>query len=200
MGNCLPNQYFIMRHGQSEANVQGLIVSNPANGIERYGLTALGRQQVADSLAAVAGRLPEGLQIISSDFLRARQTAAIAHRLLACIDPVEYSPLLRERYFGDYDGGSDASYNQVWQQDIIDADQQHGNVESVAAVLARSSQLVRQLETKQSNQTYLLVAHGDTLQILQTAFLARPAAEHRALPPLAVAEIRPLGNWPEITP
>jgi probable phosphoglycerate mutase len=188
-----------MRHGQSEANVQGLIISNPTIGIERYGLTRIGRQQVAQSLATAAASLPAELQIISSDFLRARQTAAITHRQLACVRPVEYSALLRERYFGDYDGASDVGYSEVWQRDKDDAEQQQGDVESVAAVLARTSKLIQQLETKQANQAYLLIAHGDTLQILQTAFLAKPAAEHRALQSLAVAEVRSLGCWPGIT-
>ena len=34
-----------MRHGQSEANAQGIIVSDPKIGCFRYGLTALGREQ-----------------------------------------------------------------------------------------------------------------------------------------------------------
>ena len=42
----LKNRYFAMRHGQSEANAAGIIVSDPANGCPRYGLTPLGRQQV----------------------------------------------------------------------------------------------------------------------------------------------------------
>ena len=184
-----------MRHGQSEANVQGLIVSSPVKGIEHYGLTATGCQQVAQSLALVADSLPAALKIISSDFLRARQTAAIAHRQLACDKPIEFSRLLRERYFGDYDGGSDSAYSDVWQRDKIDAEQQ-GRVESVSAVLTRANKLIQQLEARQSGQAYLLVAHGDTLQILQAAFLNMPASEHRALASLAVAEIRPLGAWP----
>ena len=39
------NTYLIMRHGQSEANAQGIIVSDPKIGCFRYGLTALGREQ-----------------------------------------------------------------------------------------------------------------------------------------------------------
>ena len=48
--NVFSNKYLIMRHGESEANVAGLIVSDPAIGCERYGLTELGRQQVLRSV------------------------------------------------------------------------------------------------------------------------------------------------------
>jgi len=44
-----------------------------------------------------------------------------------------------------------------------------------------------------ANHIYVLVAHGDTLQILQTAFAAEidfDARKHRSLPHLGNAEVR----------
>jgi hypothetical protein len=51
-GGCLPNQYFIMRHRQSEATVQGLIVSGPVNGIDDYGLTAISHYPITPFIGA----------------------------------------------------------------------------------------------------------------------------------------------------
>ena len=41
----LRNRYIGLRHGQSEANVAGIISSDPKIGSETHGLTALGRFQ-----------------------------------------------------------------------------------------------------------------------------------------------------------
>jgi len=35
----LKNIYYIMRHGESEANTRGLIISSPERGTSSYGLT-----------------------------------------------------------------------------------------------------------------------------------------------------------------
>ena len=40
-----------MRHGESEANVAGVIVSDPEQGCHGYGLTEKGRLQVLHSVA-----------------------------------------------------------------------------------------------------------------------------------------------------
>jgi broad specificity phosphatase PhoE len=45
----LRNNYLLMRHGESEANVSGVIVSDPATGCDRFGLTEQGLQQISDS-------------------------------------------------------------------------------------------------------------------------------------------------------
>ena len=69
------NRYFLMRHGESEANVADLIISYPETGCKRYGLSKQGRQQVR--LSALESGLGSDTLIISSDFLRARETATL---------------------------------------------------------------------------------------------------------------------------
>ena len=46
----LNSQYFIMRHGESTANVEGIIVSTPENGVTKYGLSEEGQAQVKQSI------------------------------------------------------------------------------------------------------------------------------------------------------
>ena len=74
-GQSWSNRYLVMRHGHSEANGQGIIVSTPEIGCSRYGLTGRGREQVAATLEGWS--LPKPDRIFSSDFLR-----ALSHRLL----------------------------------------------------------------------------------------------------------------------
>lgn len=187
------NRYVALRHGESAANLHGIIVSDPHSGVAHQGLTPRGRQQVVESLAR-ATVLNAGVHIYSSDFRRARETAEIVHGLLHCTHPITVCPALRERFFGGWEGMSTGHYEEVWAADARDPLHTRHGVESVQAVLDRMLGLVIELERQWHAETILLVSHGDPLQILETAFVGEPPAKHRSLPPLRTAEIRLL-TW-----
>ena len=46
----LENSYYVMRHGESLANIEKKIVSSPQNGLSGYGLTAKGKEQAAAAI------------------------------------------------------------------------------------------------------------------------------------------------------
>lgn len=190
--NELKNAYFGMRHGQSLANTQSLIVSKPENGISAYGLSEEGEEQVRKSInkAIADNRLDERLHIISSDFKRARETAEIAQALLGVQREIQLDSRLRERDFGDFELKTNDFYERSWQQDAIDPSHTLHNVESAESVMERSSALIMSLERTYQGERFLLVAHGDTLQILQTAFLKVSASKQRKMKHLETAEIR----------
>ena len=187
----LRNRYLVLRHGHSIANQRGVIVSHPENGRDDYGLSAKGVSQVEQSLA---GRSDLGADtlVLSSDFRRALESAEIAQRLLRCTRPLATDARLRERFFGDYELGSNRAYDEIWTEDGRDADSCKGGVESANQVMARVSLLVCELEGRLADATLLLVSHGDALQILQAAFHKMDASRHRQLDHLATAEIRAL--------
>jgi len=193
MKQKLRNTYFAMRHGQSEANVAGIIASDPAIGCQQYGLTETGKQQVSTSVQN-SSDLGNGVRIMSSDFLRTKETAEIVHSVLKAQNPVQYTKELRERFFGDLNGQSDQHYQDVWNLDQQNADHREYDVESANQVVVRASALIQQLEKQFTNEVFLLVAHGDVLQLLQTWFQNVPASQHRELPHLSTAEIRCLNN------
>jgi broad specificity phosphatase PhoE len=78
----LANRFSIMRHGQSKANMRGVIVSCIANDRRGdYGLSEPGRQQ---ALTAVRGcGLPRNTVICSSDFTRPGRRRRSCARTLA---------------------------------------------------------------------------------------------------------------------
>lgn len=193
----MSNRYFIMRHGQSEANVAGIIISAPDSGISAYGLSAEGRRQVRQSVSSSV-KIDAFSRVICSDFKRARQTAELVCEIQDVVSPLEASSALRERFFGSLEGGSDRRYPDVWRYDIDDEQHSNFGVESVGEVVNRTTQLIQLLEQRFNNESILLVSHGDTLQILQTLFEGVSPSSHRSLPSLAVAEIRRLGSWPQI--
>lgn len=185
----LVNRYHAMRHGQSKANVAGVIVaaiSDDRGG--DWGLTELGRRQAL--AAAEASALPADTAIWSSDFARAHQTAQIAGARLGAPE-VALSAALRERRFGDLELSSTEDYALAWAADESGSGQPDG-VEPVTEVLDRMTALVADLERRFAGRDVLLVSHGDPLQILQAGFLRLDPARHRHVPPLETAEIRRL--------
>ncbi len=183
------NRYYALRHGRSEANEAGKIVSHPGEGTVKWGLTPLGRKQVEGGV----GRSPLGTDtlIITSDFLRARETARLAAEILGCPLPRE-DVRLRERFFGRYDGQDDSCYHRVWERDAENGANREGDVESPDEVRNRIADLVGELESNYSGRDILLVSHGDALQIGQTFFLGKEARRHRSLPHLETGEVRRL--------
>lgn len=76
----LKNRYFIIRHGESKANVAEIILSHPEEGMkENYTLTAKGENQVRTSVEKVKyqGILDNETIIYSSPFSRCKKTAEI---------------------------------------------------------------------------------------------------------------------------
>lgn len=177
-----------MRHGQSKANVQRIIISHPENGLSPgYGLTDLGKQQAEH--AAKKSALTKDTVIYCSDFSRAKETAEIVERIIGA-KLVHITQSLRERHFGEWEASDHGNYHNVWQQDAADASHSHNQVESVEAMLERTTRFILSLEEKHQNQKILLVSHGDTLQILETAFRDIEGGRHRELVPMQNAEIR----------
>lgn len=191
--NSLQNHYFLLRHGQSEANTLEIILSNPEEGVKAYGLTSAGRAQVASAVQAAKahGQLDSSTVLYSSDFKRCRDTAEIAQMILDC-SPPHFTPALRERSFGTLDHTHHSNYQQVWSLDAQDPAHKTFDVESTVEVLQRTTALIYELEALYHDAHILLISHGDALQILQTAFDHLSPALHRELPPLATAEIRQL--------
>jgi probable phosphoglycerate mutase len=185
----LNNRYFAMRHGHSVGNLREIIVSHPENGCGGFGLSEQGQDQVQASLQMDVS-LDTDTMIVSSDFNRALESAAIARHALNCRAPTETDVRLRERNFGELELGADSAYQAVWQHDERDPDSDYREVESVNQVMSRVTELVVDLERRFVDTSLLLVSHGDALQILQTAFAGRDASTHRQLQHLQTAEIR----------
>jgi len=189
--DCLNNRYFAMRHGHSLANQQAIIVSQPDNGLDGFGLSEQGRMQVRESLQQFKLRA-DNIIIVSSDFCRAQESAEIGAELLDGVEAMNLDPRLRERNFGELELTADSGYEDVWKADAENPDHQSMGVESVNQVMKRVTSVIVEYEDCCSNTSILLISHGDALQILETAFARMDGSAHRQLEHLHTAQIREL--------
>lgn len=142
----------VVRHGQSEWNAIGRWQghADPA-------LSELGRRQAAvasRSIGAVDG-------IISSDLLRAAETAAIIAQQLG-IGPVMIDERLRERDVGEWSGLTDAEIHQGWPGFLEDGRRPAG-FEDVDSILARVFEAFEAIHEASPGGSLLVVTHGGLL-------------------------------------
>ena len=191
----LHNKYFILRHGQSKANLVGIILSNLEEGKkEKYTLTSEGENQVKISVenAKKEKLLDDKTIIYSSPFSRCKRTAEIVKEVLEVKGEILFDDRLRERWFGDFEGKHNSNYQKVWDIDRENPEHKKFNVESAKEVQERTMSLLADLEKKYKNKNILLISHGDALQIMQTGFHKKSPAVHRELKHIETAEIREL--------
>ena len=106
------------------------------------------------------------------------------------IPEIVTTPLLRERFFGSYNGKSDLLYNEIWQYDRDRKGYESYFIENPESVMSRVLQLVNECEMNFSDENILFVAHGDVIQIGLCLFAGISAYEHRNIPHMQTAEIR----------
>lgn len=186
----MSRRVLLLRHGQSRANVQGLIASSPDVAGDDWGLTSEGRAQVRASVrrAGHEGRVPPGSPVVTSPLLRAVESAAIAAEVLD--SEVRLDSRLMERGFGELDLGPDRAYRKVWAADREDPGHERWGVESLEAVERRGVALVREVATWDG--TVLLCTHGDVVSVLMAAALGVPLTRHREVGALRTGRIADL--------
>ena len=189
----LRNTYYALRHGTSEANERGIVISHPENGVVGWGLTAAGaaacREQLRPGQPGLPEFAPERTLVLSSDFRRASETAVIFCELHG-LAPFVTDIALRERHFGTLEMGPVAGYDEVWERDQKGPDHGHAGAESTEWVARRVAGVIERVEHRHAETTVVLVSHGDPLQILETVMLGVPSHRHRERAHLQNAELR----------
>jgi broad specificity phosphatase PhoE len=205
----LRHRYFAVRHGFSVPNELKVIVSSLDRGVEtQYGLAPKGIDQAVQLGHSLARQLAQTgdksrVLMLVSPFSRAQETAQYAANVLR--QRLPQLPLeihtvedLRERFFGDLELQPDSEYDKVWQEDQRGEQRSTYGAEHVDSVWRRVAALIRGVEEDVTAPTLvLLVAHGDILQITETAFRQLPLKDHRSIPHLHQAECREITGLPQ---
>lgn len=157
---------YVIRHGQTEFNIKGLI-----NGAIGDALTPEGEAQAKEA----AKSLPHSIKhIYASSLNRAKQTAEIlnAERHL----PIEFSDDLQEVDFGDLNGTPYLKeYQQIHSEMKYDW-HAHGG-EDVEDVKKRICRILRRIKAENGDGEALIVGHGGTIRMLHYLESGEPLGE-----------------------
>ncbi|HVU80352.1 MAG TPA: class I tRNA ligase family protein, partial [Candidatus Paceibacterota bacterium] len=189
------NTYFVMRHGEARSNTENLFDSH---GRADNHLTDLGREQAAKT----AERLKkEGIDlIITSPFLRTRETAAIVQQALGLPDSaLMVDERLREYGFGVFSGRNPKEFHEA-----IPYAHQFDNApeggETFMDVRRRVGDFLFEIERRYVNKRVLIVSHGNPIWMLKAVAGRVPTSELRkkkeVLPEKASASELPFVPFP----
>jgi broad specificity phosphatase PhoE len=150
---------YLARHGETEWNSLGKL-----QGANDIPLNARGREQAAALGLALAG---EGIvRAMASDLSRARETSALAARLLGVEEPA-VDPELRERAFGHFEGLTrlecEARFPEQWLAWRSKNESPPG-AEPTALVVARMRRAL--LRCFDAGGPMLVVSHGASMRLL----------------------------------
>lgn len=161
------NQYFVMRHGESESNVKGVISANIDN---QDSVTETGRAQVAETATALKGK--EIDLIIASPFVRTRETAELMREQLGLSeDAVVIDERIREFDLGDEFEGKrwheDYAANFAsWEERFT---KELSGSENRRDVMRRMGAFLYDIEAQYKDKKILIVSHGGCIATLRAA-------------------------------
>lgn len=188
MSSTRPLTFLLVRHGQSEWNAHGLLQGQTPH----VPLSDLGHDQAMAAARSLAPLAPGAL--ISSDLLRARQTADHCARHVG-LDYVT-TPALREQSYGVLEGWASRDAAQVvewWNQDWA-AD----GGESLTQLHERVSSYLYELCAAPPADVVALVTHGDTIRAAQAVAAGHgPEAMPAVTPPNGSVTVLTMhSRWP----
>lgn len=164
MNSARKVRIYIVRHGESEANVNSLLA-----GHSDFPLTDKGREQARLTAYALSGVKFDG--IYSSDLIRAVETAA-AHAKLRGLtaDSVVQNKGLRELFVGDWEGMSfdeleekyGELYTVAWKKGFGSFTPPGG--ESVPNMTERVCSTVAEIARASEGNTILIASHGGAIR------------------------------------
>lgn len=155
---------FLIRHGESEANVAGCINDDPARIVN---LTVRGRAQAEAASGSLRGM--RFTHAYASEFPRARQTAEILLRHNACL--LRIDARLNERRSG-MDGLPVHAFNELVRPDPLRIKPQRG--ESFLEQMERLGSFMDEIAIRHPDGTVLAVSHENPILAAQALLADDP--------------------------
>ncbi len=153
------NTYYVMRHGEAENNVKNILSSKPD---DPHNLTENGKGQVRQGAQSLKGKNID--LIISSDFIRTKQTAEISAEVIGLPkDKILFDPRIREFNAGDFDGQNITAYHVFIGSFLNGFVKTPPRGENYYEVKRRVGDFLYDLESRYSGKNILIVSHETPL-------------------------------------
>jgi len=157
------NEFYIMRHGESDHNVNKI-----ADGILEHSvvnLTKKGIKQVEKTVLALKKKDVKFDLIIASDFPRTKQTAEIAKVHLG-IPEIVFDERLREISVGIFEGKPTKEYHKYFNSLLEKFYKNPPEGESLTDLKIKSASFLKEINEKYKNKKILIIGHEYSLWIL----------------------------------
>jgi isoleucyl-tRNA synthetase len=170
------NRYFVMRHGEAEQNVLGIVDSaNP----EKYHLTEKGRAQIREKAETLKGK--DIGRIFVSPYARARETAEIVAETIGFPkDALVVDDRLREFDFGERSGISIDEWIRI-RSTLADFSVPNPGGESYIDAKRRFGDFLYEMERAHAGENILIVSHGIGLEALTAVAAGADLAAYRKM-------------------
>lgn len=164
--NITMGKIYIIRHGQSEDNIAGILGGNRDSS-----LTELGMKQAESAASQI---LDKGISLIySSPLRRALTTANIIAAILGIKDIIP-DERLRERDFGILTGKPYSDIEElasgIIQTEKIRYFLNAPQAESFPDTYLRGQEFIREIIDRHTDDNILIVTHGDIGQMIRAAY------------------------------
>ena len=172
---------YIVRHGQTEENLQRILQGNMPGT-----LTEQGKEQVQRAAEQLSKEGVKFTRIVSSDLKRAMDSAQIiSDRLNLPVIPME---ILRERDWGKFTGMSIADAMDKYR---VDGKWQfpEGTTETEEGIYERANKALVELQKQFADETIIVVTHG---QFARNLIAAHFECTYHEVATFVNAEIRML--------
>lgn len=150
------NNFFVVRHGEAENNVLGIISSDPKRG---HHLTDKGREQVKEAAEKLKNKKID--LIFVSPFVRTQETAKIiSDTLNISQDKVITDDRIHEVYGGELDGRPDAEYQRLFESQIEKFNKAPKGGENYTEIKNRMTGFIYDIDSKYQGRNILIVTHN----------------------------------------
>ena len=138
------NNFFVIRHGEADSNVLGIISSDPKN---PHHLTERGKAQVKEAAEKLKTKKID--LIFVSPFVRTQETAKIIAGILNLApEKIIIDDRLHEVYTGELDGKSDAEYQRFFESRLAKFDKKPVGGENYTEVKNRMTEFIYDIDAK----------------------------------------------------
>ncbi len=150
------NKYFVMRHGEAESNIQGIV---SAKKDAPHNLTSKGRDEVETSAEKI--KKEKVSVIIASPFVRTSETAfLVAVKLGLSKESVIFDDRLGELNAGEFHGKSWADYYDYFSSPDEKLEKSPPGGETVLDMKRRIGEFLYEMDRKYEGENILFVTHG----------------------------------------
>lgn len=156
------NNFFVIRHGEADNNVLGIISSNPKT---PHHLTEKGIKQVKEAAEKLKNKKIDLIYV--SPFIRTQETAKIIADILK-IEPknIITDDRIHEVYAGTLDGRSDADYQRFFESRMEKFEKTPPGGENYRQIKNRMMEFVYDIDAKNKGKNILIISHNTPVWLM----------------------------------